>query len=848
MKKVIAWLLVLALTAAISIGATLAYLTDTDEDVNVMTLGNVKIDQLEYERVDDETANDKAEVQEFHDNKPLYPAVTDKDFDYTPGNTVVDWTQIGKDGYTSEIWNPEKINNELDKMVFVKNKGTYDAYVRTVFAFEAGNYETLDQFQKMMHLNLNDTDFTWEWIKDPVEIPNEEGTTTKYFVAVATYNKVLEPGALTEISLSQIALDKTATNEDVAGFGDTYHVLVKSQAIQTQGFDNATTALNEGFGEITATAVPFETDQPIKGIDVRSALRFYQGDETQPIHTQVTDVVFGLNKDYPEIVNNYDGTLFTDEQDVETYSYYVQDSGKYTVYFLANSKVNLPKDSSRLFSEMSKLTTVDTSNLSTARAELMNHLFFKCSALTDVDVSGFDTSKVTTMKSLFNACSKLTGVDVSKWDVSNVKDMSYMFRACNAMTEIDLSNWDVSGVQNMEYMFYLSEKLQKVDTTGWNTKSVTSTKGMFMNCYKLADIIGSGSWDLSSNANMYYMIQNNYELEYIDVSNWNCSNVTDMEGVFFNCKKLKTVEGLENWDTSSATTMYCLFSKCAALADADVSNFKTGNVEDMTNLFYGCHSLPEANVANWDTGKVKNFSSMFSCASDNSGSMLFTELAVENWNVSSAVKMDRMFYGCGRLTQMDLSKWDVSNVTTMYHMFCDCFNMVSYNFSGWNTASLVIMDGMFNDNDSLKVVDVSDFDTSKVQDFDQIFESCTELENIIGLELWDTSSGKEFAQVFVDTKLKELNLTGFNLSNAKYTNDMFKNNSELTTIYVSDNWNLDPAKLDSSPNMFSGNPKLTGANGTTIAGNPVDATYARVDTAETPGYLTHINDKPVTNP
>lgn len=75
MKKIIAWLLVLALTAAISIGATLVYLTDTDEDVNVMTVGKVKIDQLEYERVNDETSGEDAEVREFHDNKPLYPGV-----------------------------------------------------------------------------------------------------------------------------------------------------------------------------------------------------------------------------------------------------------------------------------------------------------------------------------------------------------------------------------------------------------------------------------------------------------------------------------------------------------------------------------------------------------------------------------------------------------------------------------------------------------------------------------------------------------------------------------------------------------------------------------------------------
>ena len=80
MKKIIAWLLVLALTAAISIGATLAYLTDTDEDVNVMTVGKVKIDQLEYERVNDETKDAEALVQKFRDNKPLYPGVYNDGF------------------------------------------------------------------------------------------------------------------------------------------------------------------------------------------------------------------------------------------------------------------------------------------------------------------------------------------------------------------------------------------------------------------------------------------------------------------------------------------------------------------------------------------------------------------------------------------------------------------------------------------------------------------------------------------------------------------------------------------------------------------------------------------------
>ena len=77
-----------------------------------------------------------------------------------------------------------------------------------------------------------------------------------YFVATATYNSILAPGALTEISLRQIALDSTATNEDVEAFGEIYQVLVKSQGIQADGFSGPDIALNEGFGVIDANTVP----------------------------------------------------------------------------------------------------------------------------------------------------------------------------------------------------------------------------------------------------------------------------------------------------------------------------------------------------------------------------------------------------------------------------------------------------------------------------------------------------------------------------------------------------------------------------------------------------------------
>ena len=245
-KKIIAGAAAVALTATVSIGATLAYLTDTDEDVNVMTLGDVYIDQIEQERVDDDAA--QTELKDFEQNKPLLPAVY-------PGSSIPwasesDWVVPG-----DEAWRVIEDNtNVIDKFVTVKNTGKSDAYVRTIFAFENDN--------NLLHAVMNDTNTTgdakwkWDWTIGTIEL---DGVT--YILAEAVYTGVLEPGKTTIPSLKQIYLDKTATNEDIEKFGDTYDILVFSQAVQADGFDSIiegpAAALDEAFGDITPANNPW---------------------------------------------------------------------------------------------------------------------------------------------------------------------------------------------------------------------------------------------------------------------------------------------------------------------------------------------------------------------------------------------------------------------------------------------------------------------------------------------------------------------------------------------------------------------------------------------------------------
>ena len=62
-KKILSVVLAVALVASLAVGMTVAYLQDTDSDVNVMTMGNVYIKQNEQERVDTNELADAARAK-----------------------------------------------------------------------------------------------------------------------------------------------------------------------------------------------------------------------------------------------------------------------------------------------------------------------------------------------------------------------------------------------------------------------------------------------------------------------------------------------------------------------------------------------------------------------------------------------------------------------------------------------------------------------------------------------------------------------------------------------------------------------------------------------------------------
>ena len=237
-KKIISLCLVIALAVTAVTGATLAYFTDADKDVNVMVSGNVNIVQNETDR------NGKP----YQNNQKLVPAVYN-------GTIAYDGTMKNTTGEGQLPIFDKTVENEIDKVISVTNKGTEPVFVRTILLIE----NTKDNaICSKLHFRLDNSDGqTLSFLKTADNMPIlVKIRDTKYCIATATYNTALAPKATTAPSLMQVFVNPSADNEWSKLLGDgELSIIAMSQAVQSQGFADAATALNTAFGEVNVDNV-----------------------------------------------------------------------------------------------------------------------------------------------------------------------------------------------------------------------------------------------------------------------------------------------------------------------------------------------------------------------------------------------------------------------------------------------------------------------------------------------------------------------------------------------------------------------------------------------------------------
>jgi len=142
-----------------------------------------------------------------------------------------------------------------------------------------------------------------------------------------------------------------------------------------------------------------------------------------------------------------------------------------------------------------------------------------------------------------------------------------------------------------------------------------------------------------------------------------------------------------DWEVSNVTNMEKLFYKYSSF-DKPLNDWDVSNVTNMLGMFYGCESFNQP-LDNWDVSYVTNMAGMFK------GCISFNE-PLNEWDVSNVTNMAGMFHGCRSFNQ-PLDKWKILNVTTMHAMFngCTSFNQ---SLSSWHIQDDIDIEKMFQNS------------------------------------------------------------------------------------------------------------------------------------------------------
>ena len=261
-KKLTAIFLCVALVAIAVVGASLAYFADTKSVTNTFTVGNVKIDLIEsrYHREGNDNSGDTSIPDPTH-------KVTDADgMEYvTTGHTMFTDDEIKADAENYSTYIGERGKNmvpgrNFDKCPYVVNTGANDAYVR-IRVMAPHDYEgSYRGFISAMFCSSATSSGEFQHGANGENWPviEENGYTDedglKYDVLTFTRIEPLKAGAMTEWNvINYVGIGKNVTSADIQtavekGFikvSDgtmTVNVLVQADAIQAEGFANATEA------------------------------------------------------------------------------------------------------------------------------------------------------------------------------------------------------------------------------------------------------------------------------------------------------------------------------------------------------------------------------------------------------------------------------------------------------------------------------------------------------------------------------------------------------------------------------------------------------------------------------
>ena len=402
---------------------------------------------------------------------------------------------------------------------------------------------------------------------------------------------------------------------------------------------------------------------------------------------------------------------------------------------------------------------------------------------------------------------------IQNWDISRVTNMNNMFGDKNpywdgnyawnhdvAFPADAFTKWDVSKVTDMSYAFWGTWTAFNGDLSQWNVSNVSSMEGMFavtkiFNC----DL---SKWDTCKVTNMKNMFWN--AQAFNQPLPWDTSRVTSMHTMFTEAFAFNG--DISTWNTANVTSMTNMFKKDSSF-NRDISKWRTTNVQDMSYLFLDASKFNQ-DLTPWDTRRVTDVSDIFY------GARSFTYQLC--WNIIRAKKSGNEWYGSGNKIGWSSTKCLLmdSNIQLAAYQWAKNKTLAESTYGpiqNWDTSRVTNMNNLFGDynpycdgnstwNDvvAFPADAFTKWDVSKVTDMSYAFQGAVSFNG--NLSTWDTSMVIDMTGMFSNASSYRGCISTRQTSKVTSMDSMFN----LAMSFYCDISTWDTSQVSTFDNMFNG--------------------------------------------
>ena len=543
-------------------------------------------------------------------------------------------------------------------------------------------------------------------------------------------------------------------------------------------------------------------------------------------------------------------------------------------------------DMAYLFCGCKKLATIKLTGVDTKNVTSMFGMFENCNALEELDLSQFNTAKVTDMAHMFASCSALTWLGLQNFSFASLQKADVMFNNCANLVKIyckqDFSK--LSNLTSSSDMFNYCTKMKGGKGTLFSSSYTdqtyarpdegktnpgyfwidgdtgqepepdpdpepTDSRTVITECalegfdvsslyagMEWTSAAADAIWNKLQNADPYapYYLGTEFGLFKNPASVESQVNVGDIleEGLYQITLRVRldgdygtqyrfpkdmeadmdiTVDGtawtVDNVSVGDNYSFAVIFSPAfqveqpAAPDKPEIYAVFDDAAKTMT-LYYDKKRLDRDGVLEWWNTETDDEE-----ARNEAVETVILNASMKDARPESTANWFEYFDSLTEIRHLDYL--NTEDVEDMYSMFDECLSLENLDVSHFKTGKVKNMAYMFA-YVPVKKLDLSNFDTKNVTNMAGMFRNCPELT--------------------------ELDLRSFDMSKVGWTSFMFDGCEKLKTIYC----NADISELDGyySVEMFKNCTSLVGGLGTVFDANHIDATYARPDEKDKPGYFT----------